>query len=150
MRVHPPGTINGGDVLAIGDRFFIGISERTNQDGAEQLGKILEEYGNTWTTIPVLAGLHLKSSINYRGKNTLLLTKEFAALDAFKNYEQIILDRTEEDAANTLLVNNRLLMPKKFSKTKEKLEVLNLEIIELDVSEVRKMDGELTCLSLRF
>lgn len=150
MRVHFPGTIDGGDVLAIGDRFFIGISKRTVRAGAEQLGKILEQYGKIWTTVPVLSGLHLKSSVNYVGQNTLLMTKKFAALDLFKNYEHIIVDESEEYAANTLLVNHRLLMPKGCPKTRKKLEVLGLEIIELDISEVRKMDGGLTCISLRF
>ncbi len=150
VRIQPPGTVDGGDVLMVGAHFFIGVSERTNQEGAEQLGRILQEHGATWTAVPVDAGLHLKSGVNYVGKNTLLLTEEFAAMDAFGGYERIILDQAEEYAGNTLLINACLIMPQGFPATRKKLETLGLAIIELDVSEVRKMDGGLTCLSLRF
>jgi dimethylargininase len=150
VRIQPPGTLDGGDVLMAGAHFFIGLSERTNQPGAEQLGRILAEHGYTWTLVPVGSGLHLKSGVNYVGQNTLLLTEEFAAREAFQGYEHIVLDRAEEYAGNTLLVNDCLIMPQGFPDTRQKLESLGLPIIELDVSEVRKMDGGLTCLSLRF
>jgi dimethylargininase len=150
VRISAPGTLDGGDVLMVGTHFFVGISQRTNKAGAEQLGNILEEFGNTWTAIPVGAGLHLKSSVTYVGDNTLLLTDEFADRHEFERYDRIVLDRAEEYAGNTLLINDCLIMPKGFSGTKKRFEALGLEIIELDVSEVRKMDGGLTCLSLRF
>jgi len=134
----------------VGTHFFVGISERTNQEGAEQLGRILEETGNTWAAIPVEAGLHLKSSVSYVGQNTLLVTEGFADRDEFKGYDRIVLDTNEEDAANILLINDYIIMPKGFGGTRKKLEILSLEVIELDVSEARKMDGGLTCMSLRF
>ena len=150
VRIHDPGTVDGGDVLMLDSHFFIGISERTNREGATQLGCIFEEYGYTWATISVEAGLHLKSSVNYIGKNTFLTTEKFAGYDEFKKYDKIIVDKTEEYAANTLLINNSLIIPKGFPNTIKKLESTGLDIIELDVSEVRKMDGGLTCMSLRF
>lgn len=150
VRIQAPGTVDGGDVLMVGTHFFVGISERTNQEGAEQLGHILEEYGNTWTAVPVASGLHLKSGVNYVGQNTLLLTQEFAACDEFNGYEKIVLDEAEEYAANTLLVNDCLITPQGFPDTRKKIKDLGLAIIELEVSEVRKMDGGLTCMSLRF
>ena len=150
VRIHAPGTVDGGDVLMVGAHFFIGISERTNREGAKQLGCILEEYGYTWTTILVEADLHLKSSVNYIGQNTLLITERFAGRDEFKGYDTIIVDKTEEYAANTLLINNSLIIPRGFPNTMKKLESTGFHIIELDVSEVRKMDGGLTCMSLRF
>jgi dimethylargininase len=150
QRIQAPGTLDGGDVLMLGTHFFVGISDRTNTEGAEQLGDILEGFGNTWTAIPVEAGLHLKSSVNYVGKNTLLLTEEFADHREFKGYDRVVLDRSEDHAANSLLINDRLIMPKGAPGTRKKLEALGLEVIELDVSEARKMDGGLTCMSLRF
>ncbi len=150
VRITSPGTVDGGDVLMVGNHFFIGVSERTNTLGANQLGHILEEDGNTWIAVPVGAGLHLKSSVNYVGSNTLLITEDFSDLPAFRNYDKIILDPEENYAGNTLLVNGILLMPSGFPKTRNKLETLGQDIIELDVSEARKMDGGLTCLSLRF
>ncbi len=150
VRIQAPGTLDGGDVLMVGTHFFIGLSERTNQEGTEQLGRILETYGNTWTMVPVVTGLHFKSSVNYVGKNILLVTEDFVDLDELKDYEKIIVDKDEAYACNTLLANDRLITPKGFPRTRKKLEAIGLEIVELDVSEVRKMDGGLTCLSIRF
>jgi dimethylargininase len=149
-RILAPGTVDGGDVLAVDGHFFIGISNRTNKNGAGQLGRILEKYGNTWSPVRVRAGLHLKSSVNLVGDNTLLITGEFADLPVFDGYDKILLDHGEEYAGNTLLINGTGIMPAGFPKTKEKLRATGLEIIELDVSEARKMDGGLTCMSLRF
>ena len=149
-RIKAPGTLDGGDVLQAGNHFFIGISERTNRQGAEQLGRILQGYENTWTTVDVDAGLHFKSSVNYVGKNTLLVTPDFTAREQLKGYNQIVLDSAESYAANTLLVNEHLLIPSGYPGTRKLLGTLGLNMIELEVSEVRKMDGGLTCMSLRF
>lgn len=150
VRLAAPATLDGGDVLMVDNHLFIGLSERTNRDGAVQLGSYLEEYGNTWNAIPVGAGLHLKSSINYIGNDTLLVTEEFAKEEVFKEYVKIIVDADEAYAANTLWINDRLITPAGFTATRSKLDATGMKVIELDMSEVRKMDGGLTCLSLRF
>ncbi|MFC1829892.1 dimethylarginine dimethylaminohydrolase family protein [Thermodesulfobacteriota bacterium] len=150
VRINPPGTLDGGDVLMAGNHFFIGISERTNTEGAVQLGHILEAYGNTWAAVHVESGLHLKSSVNCIGKNRLLVTENFAHLDELSGYDKIILKPSEAYAGNTLWVNNCLITPGGFPDTKKKLEKIGCDIVELEVSEVRKMDGGLTCLSIRF
>lgn len=149
-RISEPGRLDGGDVLQVDRCFFIGLSERTNMEGAGQLGKYLQEFGYAWTTVPVGAGLHLKSSINYLGENTLLLTGAVAAQAQFSGFKQILVPVHEAYAANTLAVNRHLLMPQGFPQTRKKLEPLGMPVIEMDVSEVAKMDGGLTCLSLRF
>jgi dimethylargininase len=149
-RIRTPGTLDGGDVFIAAEHCFIGISDRTNPEGAEQLGQILEQSGYKWTPIPVTGGLHLKSSVNYIGKNTLLVTREFASRGVFDKFPKIVIDDDEELAANTLWVNDTLLMSEGFPKTKKRLETLGLPIIELDVSEAQKMDGGLTCMSIRF
>lgn len=149
-RIESPGTLDGGDVLMVGSSFFIGISERTNPSGAEQLGSVLERFGCTWTAVDVGKGLHLKSDVNHAGGDTLLLTEAFSRIEAFAGYEQIVLDPRETYAGNSLWVNDHLLVPKGYPDTLAKLEKLGLPIQVLDVSEVRKMDGGLTCLSLRF
>ncbi len=150
QRIVAPGTVDGGDVLQVGSHFFIGLSERTNKAGAAQLGRILENYANSWITVEVGAGLHFKSSVNYVGKNTLLVTADFAEHPALSRYNKIVLEKAEAYAANTLLVNGRLLMPAGFPGTRKQLEVLKFDIIELETSEVHKMDGGLTCMSIRF
>ncbi len=149
-HIKAPGTVDGGDVLQVDNHFFIGLSERTNEEGAGQLGRILQSFGNTWVTIPVGAGLHFKSSVNYVGRNTLLVTPDFAEQGQFSGYDKIVLEKIEAYAANTLLVNDRLLTPAGFPTTRQKLEGLGYEIIELETSEVHKMDGGLTCMSIRF
>lgn len=149
-HIQSPATLDGGDVLMVGNHFFIGLSQRTSAQGAKQLCKILEAYGNTWQIIPVETGLHLKSSINYLGNNTLIVTKDFENNADFKRYDKIVVDDTEAYAANTLRVHNRLLTPQGFPKTRQKLESLGLDVREMDMSEVRKMDGGLTCWSIRF
>jgi dimethylargininase len=149
-RIKPPGTLDGGDVLMVGSHFFIGISARTNPEGAGQLGRILERFGSTWQAVAVGGGLHLKSGVNHVGGDTLLLTEAFSRMDVFAGYEKIVLDPEETYAGNSLWINDHLLVPQGFPDTLGKLEALGLPIRQLDVSEVRKMDGGLTCLSIRF
>lgn len=148
--IEAPGTLDGGDVLMVDKHFFVGISERTNAEGAAQLGKILTQYGYSWTPVPVEKGLHFKSDVNYVGEDTLLVTERFINRSELDGYKKILVEPGEEYAANTLLVNDCLLTPMGFPVTAEKLQELGRHIIELDVSEARKMDGGLTCMSLRF
>jgi dimethylargininase len=150
VHIHAPGTLEGGDILMVGEHFFIGLSDRTNIEGANQLSDLLRQAGYSSETVPVASGLHLKSSVSWVGKNTLLVTRKLAEYSGFSGFEKIVLEADEEYAANTLWINDTLLMPKGFPKTRHSLEKLGLSIIELDVSEVRKMDGGLTCMSLRF
>ncbi|WP_319404599.1 N(G),N(G)-dimethylarginine dimethylaminohydrolase [uncultured Desulfosarcina sp.] len=148
--VKPPGTIDGGDVLMIGRHFFIGLSDRTNEQGARQLGDAVSGFGCTWTPVPVAAGLHFKSSVNAVSTDTLLTTQSFVDHPSLAGFHRIVVSPQEEYAGNTLLVNSHLIMPAGFPDTRKKLETLGRPIIELDTSEFRKMDGGLTCLSLRF
>lgn len=150
VHIELPGTFDGGDVLVVEQHCMIGLSDRTNEPGARQLGEALARYGYRWDAIPVGAGLHFKSSVNYVGKNTLLIDQTFVDHPAFAGYEKLVIDADETYAANTLWLNDHLLMPAGFPKTRAKLSALGLPVIELETSELRKMDGGLTCLSLRF
>jgi dimethylargininase len=149
-HIEPPGHLEGGDVLMVGRQVFVGLSERTNQAGAQQLARILAEHGYETTAVPVGPGLHLKSSVNVVGPDALLLTADFAAKAPFAGYQHIVVPEQETYASNTLLVNDALIMPAGFPFTRARLEALGRPIFELDVSEVQKMDGGLTCMSLRF
>jgi len=149
-RIQTPGTLDGGDVMQVGKQFFIGVSDRTNAEGAKQLGQILGQYGYQWTLVPVSGGLHLKSDISYIGRNSLLISKTLAKSYVFANYDRIIVNEDETYAANSLLVNEQIIMPKGFPRTKRKLEEAGFDIIELETSEMQKMDGGLSCMSLRF
>lgn len=154
-HITAPAIMDGGDVLEIGTHFVIGLSQRTNKAGAEQFGAIVAKHGYTWATVDVADGLHLKSSVNtVIGDNgsddTILLTAEFIDHPAFADYAKIVVDDDETYAANVVRINDSLLMPRGFPKTRAKLAATGLQIIEMETSESQKMDGGLTCLSLRF
>lgn len=148
-RISQPGTLDGGDVLMLGNHFFIGLSDRTNTAGAEQLGNILARHGHTWQTVSVGDGLHLKSGVNELGEY-LLVTENFSQFSEFKKHPLIVVPDDEEYAANTLRINHHLITPAGYPKTRKLLEKTAMPIHELPLSEMRKMDGGLTCLSLRF
>ncbi len=143
-----PGTLEGGDILRAEGHYYIGLSGRTNKEGADQLAAILSKYGFTSSVIKVEAGLHLKSDIAYLGKGNFISTPAFSKVTQSGNC--IILDQDESYSANCLLVNDFLLIPKGFPNSKTRLVDLGYNIIELEMSEFRKMDGGLTCLSLLF
>ena len=148
-RITAPGTVDGGDVLQHGNHVFIGVSARTNAEGAAQLSVILERHGHTTTRVPVAAGLHFKSSVNEVG-DALLVTADFAHHPELDGHRVLVVPAGEEYAGNTLRINDRLLMPSGYPRTRDELEKLGLEIVALDTSEFRKLDGGLTCLSLRW
>lgn len=149
-KIKTPGTLDGGDVLVVDKKVFIGLSERTNLQGANQLSDILNIYGYDSEFIKVEEGLHLKSDVNFIGKNTLLLTEKYLGTSAFKKFKKICVDDDESYAANSLLINDKTIVPKGFTKTIQKLQQSGFDIIEIEMSESEKMDGGLTCLSLRF
>jgi len=149
VRIEPPGTLDGGDVLDAGSRIFIGLSDRTNAEGAAQLAGILSARGHECVTVPLAGGLHLKSSVNAAGDDVLIVTAAFAGEAAFRGFRKIVLPPPEEYAANLLGINGRLLVPAGYPGARAKLAALGLPILELETSEFRKMDGGLTCLSLR-
>ena len=148
VTVVTPGTLEGGDVLRMDNHYFIGISERTNREGAGQLSSILSNYGFTTSVAEVSAGLHLKSDIAYLGNGNIISTPAFSGLVPSANV--IITEPEENYSANCLRINDYLLIPCGFPKSKKKIADLGYNIIELDMSEFRKLDGGLTCLSLLF
>ncbi len=146
--IQLPGTLDGGDIMRADSHFYIGLSGRTNQEGAGQLSYILSLYGYTSSVITVGTVLHLKTGIAYLGGNSYIAIRELA--DQFKSPNLICLDPDENYAANCLRVNDYLLIPKGFPKSRIKIIERSHRIIELEMSEFRKMDGGLTCLSLIF
>jgi len=144
--IELPGTLDGGDILRVDNHFHIGISGRTNRSGAAQLSSILSRYRYTSSEEIVASGLHLKSGIAYLGNGNFIAVPELKGIAGTSNV--IIPDREDSYSANCLVVNNHLLIPRGFPKSKKMIAELGYNIIELDMSEFRKMDGGLTCLSL--
>jgi dimethylargininase len=152
-RVQPPGTIDGGDVCQIDNHFLIGISERTNEEGSQQLSRYLQASGFTSSHIDIrgIDGLlHLKSGVSYLGENRVMVTDALAGEKQLDGFEIVNVPEGEEYAANCIRVNDYLLIAAGFPKLRNKLEGLGHNIIELEMSEFQKMDGGLSCLSLRF
>lgn len=149
-RIEAPGTVDGGDILFADKHCFIGVSARTNEAGAAQLAEHLSHVGIESTRVRVPSGLHLKSSVNYLENGRMLLTDAFADEPAFAHFEHIMIDADEAYAANTLWINGTLLMPAGYPKLQHRLETLGGPVKTLDMSEAAKMDGGLSCLSLRF
>ena len=152
-RVEPPGTIDGGDVCQAGDHFLIGISARTNEEGARQLSGFLEAAGFTSHHVDIrsISGiLHLKSGLTYLGDNRMLATAGFSRAKQLEGFEIVSVPEGEEYAANCIRVNDYVLFAAGFPKLRYKLEYLGYNLIELEMSEFQKMDGGLSCLSLRF
>jgi len=145
-----PATLDGGDVLIVGDRGWIGLSQRTNTAGADMLTSALALLGITMTAVTVDAGLHLKSSVNWVGEGTLLITEDFADNPAFAGLKCLVVPTTEAYACNTLLINGTLLTPVGFPDTRDLLRKLDCPVMELETDEFRRVDGVLTCLSLRW
>lgn len=152
-RITPPGSLEGGDICQAGAHFFIGLSDRTNDEGARQLAEYLKIEGYTSSIVDIrnIKGiLHLKSGIAYLGNNTIIATDPLKDHPAFKDYRLILVDPKEDYAANCVLINGCVLLANGYPKIKEKLEKFGFTTISLDVSEFQKMDGGLSCLSLRF
>jgi dimethylargininase len=149
-EIHFPGTLDAGDVMMVGDTYYIGLSERTDREGAAQLIAILEQHNMVGHMVPLKTVLHLKTGISYIEHNNLLVSGEFVGAEMLQGYNQIVVDPDEAYAANSLWVNDRVLVPGSCPKTQAKIAALGYEVISLDVTEFEKVDGGLSCLSLRF
>lgn len=148
-----PGTLDGGDICQAEDHFFIGLSERTNHHGAQQLADILSQNGKTSVMVDIRETdglLHLKSGMAYLGNNTLLLDWRLADYPAFDGYHKIIVPEDETYAGNCLRFNDVVFVPTGFPKTETRIREAGFAVVVLDTSEYRKMDGGLSCLSLRW
>ena len=148
--VKPPGTVEAGDIMMVGNDFYIGLSERTNEDGAKQMIRILRHYGMNGIPIHMNEALHLKTGLSYIENNYLMITKEFLQEPKFQQFKQLEVSSKETYAANSVWINDRVLIPQGFPNTRALIESAGYETIVIDTSEFRKIDGGLSCLSLRF
>jgi dimethylargininase len=151
LEIEAPGTVDGGDICEAESHFFLGLSLRTNEEGIRQLGDHLAREGYTSSVIDVRginSILHLKSGVSYIGDNTLVVMEEMAPL--FGGYELIRVAAEESHAANCIRVNERVLVAAGYPQLTAEVSARGFHPLELDMSEFQKMDGGLSCLSLRF
>ena len=149
-HITPPGTLEGGDVMMCGDHFFVGRSERTNAEGIRQFAGILEKYGYSCSEVKLEKVLHLKTGVNYLENNHMLVSGEFTDKPEFASYQKYVIPEDEAYAANCIWVNDTVIVPEGYPAVLEAVESMGYKAITVDTSEFRKLDGGLSCLSLRF
>ncbi len=148
--IQPPGTLDGGDLLRIGKVIYAGLSTRSNQSGIEQLRRTVADYGFSVKTVETTKCLHLKSAVSEVAPGLLLINPDWISRPAFRHCELIDVDKEEARAANALLVGRNVIYPSSFPRTMEKLVNGGIDVTLVDVSELQKAEGAVTCCSLIF
>jgi dimethylargininase len=152
-RIVAPGTVDGGDICQVERHFLIGLSARTNESGAAQLASILEKHGFTSSTFDIRGSstlLHLKTGIAYLGDRRFVVAPGFPAIREFSDFERIEAAPEEAYAANCVRINDAVLIAAGNPKLARTLAKLKYRVVPLQMSEFAKLDGGLSCLSLRF
>lgn len=153
-RIEAPGTLDGGDVLRLGRRVFVGLSARTNSDGVEQLAALLAPVGYAVEGVPLHDCLHLKTAVTGVAEGTVILNAKWIERATFGAYDQIDVAASEPFAANALRIaahdggGETVVMPAAFPRTAERLAARGLRVRTLDVSEIAKAEGGVTCCSI--
>jgi dimethylargininase len=148
--VQLPGTLEGGDVLRIGRKLFVGLTQRSNADGIRQLTELLQPFGYEVIAVPVTGCLHLKSAVTYLDRNTLLANRAWFDTAPFAGYDWIDVDPAELHAANALAICGTVIFPASFPRTRGRIGSLDFRVTPLDISELQKAESGLTCSSLLF
>lgn len=148
--IEDPGTIEAGDIMMVGDHFYIGLSARTNEEGAKQMIAILEKHGLSGQMVEMKEMLHLKTGLAYLENNNLLVAGEFKTAPEFKDFNKIEVEISEAYGANCIWINGYVIVPEGYPNVQQKIEALGYKVLVVDTSEYRKIDGGLSCLSLRF
>jgi dimethylargininase len=148
--IKAPGTLEGGDIMMVGDHFYAGRSARTNEEGIRQFIEILEKYGLSGSEVPLEKVLHLKTGINYVEDNNMLVSGEFITKPDFASFNKIIIPEDEAYAANCIWMNGTVIVPEGYPVVEKSIREAGYPVIIVDTSEYKKLDGGLSCLSLRF
>jgi dimethylargininase len=149
-HVTLPGTLEGGDVLRIQRKLFVGLTQRSNAEGLRQLAAILAPHNYKVVAVPVTGCLHLKSAVTHLGRNTLLANRAWFDAAPLAGYEWIDVDPAEPHAANALALGGTIICPASFPLTRARIEAHGFSVTPLDISELQKAESGLTCSSLLF
>ena len=150
-HIVAPGTVDGGDVCEADGHYLIGLSARTNAAGAEQLAGLLADLGYSSDRVDIRGSqrlLHLKTGLSYLGDGRMLVTADVPR-GALGLFELIDVPENERYAANGARVNDKVLVAAGYPRTRAAIEDCGYEVLALEMSEFRKLDGGLSCLSLR-
>ena len=147
-RIEPPGTLDGGDVLRVGRSIFVGRSSRTNDAAIAQLRAIVEPFGYELEPVDVRECLHLKSAVTAVDDHVLLMNRAWLPVQALERFDSVEVDPFEPYAANALRVGESIVYAAAFPRTRGRLQALGLAVVEVDLSELAKAEGAVTCGSL--
>ena len=150
LFIEAPGTLDGGDVLRIGRTLFVGLSGRSNQAAIDQLRAALAPHHYEVRGVDVHGCLHLKSAVTALSDDTILVDPRWVNPAAFPGTRAIEIDSNERGAANALRIGERVLYPSSFPATRKRLTDAGVQVLEVDVSELQKAEGAVTCCSLVF
>src|SRR5258708_4254667 len=148
--VSLPGTLEGGDILRIGRKLFVGLTRRSNAEGIRQLGAILAPHNYEAVAVPVTGCLHLKSAVTHLGRDTLLSNRAWFDTIPLAGHEWIDVDPAEPHAANALAFAGTIIFPASFPRTRARIEARGFHVTSIDISELQKAESGLTCSSLIF
>ena len=150
FHIEAPGTMEGGDVMLVEKHFYVGQSDRTNAEGFRQFQDIVAKFGYEATAVPGTEGLHLKDFVIYLEKGNMLVSPKMNEEPAFSEYTRFVIEPEELYAINSMNINGTVLVPDGFPNTLKLIQNLGYPTIVMNNSEFAKIDGSLTCLSLRF
>jgi dimethylargininase len=150
FRIQPPATVDGGDILTVGRTIYVGLSSRSTEEAIEQMKAILEPHDYQVRGVRVTGCLHLKSAVTQISEDTLLINPEWVPKDKFPGMNFIEVDPSEPYAANAVLVDGTIIYPSSFPKTQVKLQAAGIRMIIVEVDELAKAEGAVTCCSLIF
>ena len=146
--VQLPGTVEGGDVLRVGRKLFVGLTKRSNAEGIRQLTEIVKPHGYEVIPVPVTGCLHLKSAVTWIADNILLANRSWFDTNPFASHDWIDVDPAEPHAANALALGGTVIFPASFPRTRERIAGFGHRVTPLDISELQKAESGLTCSSL--
>jgi dimethylargininase len=148
QTIAAPGTLDGGDVLRVGKRLFVGLSSRTNEDGASQLARLVEPFGYMVERVKTADCLHLKSAATTLEANRIICNPQWVDVGVFDGLDVVHVDPSEPHAANTLRIGNTIIMAAAYDRTAAELRGRGYSVCVVDVSELAKAEAGVTCCSL--
>ena len=146
--MEAPATLDGGDVLMLGRHVYVGLTGRTNREGIARLGSLLAPYGYAVEGVPVSGCLHLKSAVTRVAPDLLLANPAWVDPAAFAGFTSVSVDPDEPFAGNALMVGGSVIYPAAFPRTAARLDRAGVRLAAVDVSELAKAEGAVTCCSL--
>ncbi len=148
--IRAPGTLDGGDVLRVGRMLYVGLSRRSDRSAIEQMRALLAPLGYAVHGVTVVGCLHLKSAVTQVAENTLLVNRDWIDVSAFGDVRLVDVDPAEPTAANALRIGEAVIYAAAYPRTRKRLEERGIGVHTVDVSELAKAEGAVTCCSLVF